>query len=506
MGPEGEGRQGRGTHAARRGPRRASTTVGSVGVTLLGVLLPGAGLLWCRRRVGLLLLVPAVAALVGTIVRLHDLNQLVELAVDPARLRLAAGALAAVTGVWMLSVVATYVVARPHGPHRGLAALGAASVGLLCLVLALPGLVATRYALVQADLVTAVFQNNVTATAPRNVTKEDPWGDRRHVSVLLLGGDGGIGRIGIRTDSVILLRLDTHTGDTVMFSLPRNMMNARFPPDSPLHDLYPDGFRGDGDPGSWMLNAIYGQVPALHPGVLGESDNEGADAIKQAVAGSLGIPVDYYILVNLRGFRTIVDAMGGVTVNINERVAVGGNSTRGIPPETWLEPGPSQHLDGYHALWFSRGRYGADDYHRMLRQRCMIKALIDEAKPLTLVRRYESLAAAGKEVVRTDVPAELLPAFVDLGLLVKDAQLRSIAFVSSDAFMPGDPDFDWLQAAVRRAIRPPRERGDSPGGSPSGPSGSASGPASGASSGPVAEDPVEVASSCEYHPVESAAD
>ena len=477
-------------------------------MTLLGVLLPGAGLLWCRRRVGLLLLVPALAALVGTVVRLSDLHELVELAVDPARLRLAAGALAAVTGVWMLSVVATYVVARPRGRARGLASLGATSGALLCLVLALPGLVATRYALVQADLVTAVFQNNVTATAPRNVSKEDPWGDRRHVSVLLLGGDGGVGRIGIRTDSVILLRMDTHTGDTVMFSLPRNLMYAQFPDDSPLHDLYPDGFRGEGDPGNWMLNAIYGQVPALHPGVLGASDNEGADAIKQAVAGSLGIAVDYYILVNLRGFRTIVDAMGGVTVNINERVAVGGNSMRGIPPETWLEPGPSQHLDGYHALWFSRGRYGADDYHRMLRQRCMIKALIDEAKPLTLVRRYESLAAAGKEVVRTDVPAELLPAFVDLGLLVKDARLRSIAFVSSDAFVPGDPDYEWLQGAVRRAIRPPRVRGDDPGRAPSDPSRPSSGPSSDPAvddeADPVAEDPVEVAASCEYQPVETA--
>ena len=73
-----------------------------------------------------------------------------------------------------------------------------------------------------------------------------------------------------------------------------------------------------------MLNAIYGQVPLLHPGVLGGSTNEGADAIKQAVEGSLGIPVDYYALVNLGGFRQLVDAMGGVTVDINEYVAVAG--------------------------------------------------------------------------------------------------------------------------------------------------------------------------------------
>ena len=72
---------------------------------------------------------------------------------------------------------------------------------------------------------------------------------------------------------------------------------------------------------------------------------------------------------------------------------------------------------------------------------------------MTLIRSYQALAAAGKEIVRTDVPAELLPAFVDLGARVKDAGgLRSIAFVSSPSFVPGDPDFDWLRAAVQRAL------------------------------------------------------
>ena len=131
-----------------------------------------------------------------------------------------------------------------------------------------------------------------------------------------------------------------------------------------------------------MLNAIYGQVPALYPGILGESDNEGADALKQAVAGSLGVPVDYYVLVNLLGFQQVVDAIGGVTVNVNEPVAINGNTDRGIPPTGYLEPGPDQHLDGFHALWFARGRWGSDDYERMLRQRCMVDAIVEAADPV----------------------------------------------------------------------------------------------------------------------------
>ena len=107
--------------------------------------------------------------------------------------------------------------------------------------------------------------------------------------------------------------------------------------------------------------------------------------MKQAVAGTLGVPVDYYVLVNLEGFKEIVDAMGGVTVNVNEPIAIDGDTDAGIPPVDYLEPGPDQRLDGFQALWFARGRWGSDDYQRMLRQRCMVDAIIAEANPLNLL-------------------------------------------------------------------------------------------------------------------------
>jgi LCP family protein required for cell wall assembly len=428
-------------------------------VTVLGALVPGAGFLWARRLVlGLLVLVPALVALAAVPFQVRDLRTALDLAVDPARLEVVAWLLGGVLLLWAATVVATYVLVRPRSLSRPAGFLGGAFVLLLCLAVAVPVAFGAHYARVQADLVTHVFEDNETATAPVDVTVEDPWGGRDRVNVLLLGGDGSVTRDGVRTDTLIVLSMDTRSGDTVMFSLPRNMMDARFPATSPLHDLYPDGFRGEGDAAAWMLNAVYGQVPLLHPGVLGHSDNEGADAVKQAVAGSLGMDVDYYVLVNLQGFQQIVDAMGGVTVNINEPVAIHGNTDLGIPPVGYLQPGPDQRLDGYEALWFARGRWGSDDYERMLRQRCMVNALVEEAKPLTLLRRYQALAATGKRIVRTDIPSDLLPAFVDLSLRVKDASVRSVTFVSSERFFPGDPDFAWLQDAVDRALVPPPQR------------------------------------------------
>jgi hypothetical protein len=88
----------------------------------------------------------------------------------------------------------------------------------------------------------------------------------------------------------------------------------------------------------------------------------------------------------------------------------------------------------------------------------MVDALVEEANPLNLLRRYQALAEAGEEIVRTDIPRHLLPAFVNLGLRMKDRKLRSIAFVSSDRFFSGDPDFAWMRSVVDRALAP-HERG-----------------------------------------------
>jgi len=444
----------------------------------MGGVLPGAGYLWTRRRLGYVVLVPFLAGLVLLGLYARDLHRLVDFAFDPARLRVAAVVIGVAFVGWAFVVVTTYAMARPRGMTRLERGLGALVVTLLCILVALPAVQSVRIAMTQAHFVATVFDDEQTATTPEDVTEADPWAGREQVNVLLLGGDGGVGRTGIRTDSVILLSMNTQSGKAIMFSLPRNMMNAQFPADSPLHEVFPDGFRGEGDPGNWMLNAVYSQVPALYPHILGDSENEGADAVKQAVAGSLGTHVDYYVLINLLGFQQLVDAIGGVTVNINEPIAINGNTDLGIPPTGYLEPGPDQHLDGFHALWYSRGRWGSDDYERMLRQRCMVSAIIDEADPLNVLRRYQDLAKAGEEILRTDVPRKLMPAFVDLALKVKEKKIKSMAFVSSDKFFSGDPDYAWMQSVVDKALEPR---------APSGPKDDAG-------------TPVKTEDACGYHP------
>jgi anionic cell wall polymer biosynthesis LytR-Cps2A-Psr (LCP) family protein len=168
------------------------------------------------------------------------------------------------------------------------------------------------------------------------------------------------------------------------------------------------------------------------------------------VSGALGIPVDYYALVSIPGFVNFIDAMGGVTVNINQPIPIGG--AEGLrEPEGYLQPGPDQKLDGYEAMWFARGRYGLDDYDRMRRQRCLMDAVIERANPGTLLTRYEHILEAGREILQTDIPAERLPDFVDLAFKVKQAKLRSVVFARSNKFQPESPNYSWMREVVAKA-------------------------------------------------------
>ncbi len=460
-----------GRRALRPRERRTRGLAGTLGLTFFSAMIPGTGYLFAKRKLAGWIVLAGWAGVLGFVLwyffRELDLvaarNRAVDLAFDPRMLRIVTAVVAVLLLVWLFVVWTSYRLIRPRERPRWHTVVGNLAVIVFCVLFAAPIVRAGQYAVATANFVTNVFDDNDVATTPHyEVTEEDPWDGRERVNVLLLGGDGGEGRDGVRTDSMILLSMDTQTGKAVTFSLPRNMANAQFPDDSPLHDAYPYGFT-NGDPanGEYMLNAVYRNIPGTHPGILGKSNNEGADAIKQAVEGSLGIPVEYYVLVNLEGFKEVVDAMDGVTVNINEPVAIGGDTTAGVPPDDYLAPGPDQHLNGFQALWFARGRWGSDDYERMERQRCMVDAIVEAADPGNLLLRYLDLLKAGEEIVYTDIPKELASAFVTLALRVKNAKVKSVVFRSSEQFSSADPDFDWMRDIVQRAIDPPPKKNGS---------------------------------------------
>jgi LCP family protein required for cell wall assembly len=488
--------------APARGRRRAARGFGSaLGWTVLGAVVPGTGFLAAGRRVLGAVTLAVFLLLVGGGVWLATGGRrtAVRTAVDTGALLWVVAGIALVALLWIGVVVAGYRMLLPARVGRAKHAVGAVVVLLLVAAIAAPAVLAGRLAATQRDLVAGVFDDNgksATVTVGAN-----PFGDQRRVNVLLLGGDGGAGREGVRTDTVIVASIDTKTGDTTLFSLPRNLENLPFPADSPLAKAYPEGFTAAQE-SEGLLNAVYRNGPIEHPGILGPTDNPGADFLKLGVGEALGLKIDYFVLVNLDGFSRLVDALGGVTVNVNYYVPVGGEPSIGTLPDAYIAPGPNQHMDGPTALAFARGRFGLTDYDRMARQRCTIKAIIDAADPVTLLKQYQQLAATTKDIVSTDIPRSVLDDFVDLGFTVKDADVRSVVF-DANLIDPAYPDYDQMRQIVQGALAP--KASSTAGSAPA--STSAAGSASataGETPTATAQDPAaDVGDACKYDPVKA---
>jgi hypothetical protein len=276
---------------------------------VLGALLPGTAFLAAGRRVlGALTLLVFLLLLGGVAWLATEGRQAaVQAAVDTDRLLWIVAGIGLVALLWVVVVIAGYRMLLPAGTSRGRRVLGALVVALLVAAVVAPAVLAGRLASTQRELIADVFHDDGKSATV--VETPDPFGAKERVNVLLLGGDGGEGRDGVRTDTVIVASIATATGETTLFSLPRNLENLPFPADSPLADVYPNGFTA-GDESESLLNAVYRNGPAAHPDILGPTDNPGADFLKLGVGEALGLPIDYYVLVNLDGFSRLIDAPG----------------------------------------------------------------------------------------------------------------------------------------------------------------------------------------------------
>jgi LCP family protein required for cell wall assembly len=492
-----------------RRPRRryAKSFASALGLTVVNTVLPGTAFLAVRRRwlggIVLALFLASVAA--GIWLVTAGQRYAARIAVDTSTLLWVLGAVAVGALVWIVVIVAGYLMLLPRPASVPKHVVGALLCALMVAIVAVPAYYVGRLSLVQRDLIAGVFTGGESATVE---DKPNPFGSKERVNVLLLGGDGGVGREGVRTDTVIVASLDTHTGDTIMFSLPRNLENLPFPPDSPLAKAYPNGFQ-DASESESLLNAVYRNGPAAHPNILGRTDHPGGDFLKLGVGEALGLHIDYFVLVNLDGFSRLVDALGGITVNVNYWVPVGGEPTLGYLPDDYIAPGPNQHMDGPTALAFARGRFGLSDYDRMARQRCVIGAIVDAADPVTLLSQYQELAATTKDIVETDIPQSALSDFVDLGFLVKDASVRSVVF-DQHLINPAYPDYDQMRQVVEQSLVPPAAPSSASGepvdGTTSAPSStSAAPPSAGTTAQPTSNPVADVQDACAYDPKQAAA-
>ncbi|MGO3146393.1 MAG: LCP family protein [Leucobacter sp.] len=291
-------------------------------------------------------------------------------------------------------------------------------------------------------------------------------------NILLLGTDAGSDREGMRPDSISLVSIDAETGQSVIVGLPRELIEMPFPEESPMHELHPNGFGVAPNVfGEWgacyttcYLNAVYTEVTdfpdvygGLYPSATSKGSSPGIEATKDAVQGATGIDPQFYVLLNMDAFSSIIDALGGVTVTVPEPLPIGGGlddyTGELVGVEEWIDPG-EQHLDGYHAQWFARSRYGSEngDYDRMQRQRDLQAAILAQMSPANVLLRFQEIASAGALLVKTDIPDSMLGRFVDLADKARAHTPVNVELVPP-AVDPEYPDYQVIQQLVAEGVK-----------------------------------------------------
>jgi len=492
-----------GRHASGRGDGFGRT----VGLTALGALVPGSVLVMSgRRRLGWSLLGLLALGLLGAGVlvlsgRAVPLGMAV--ATSPTSLLVAAGAAVLGGSVWATAVVLGHRAVRAPRPTRSQSVLATTLVVCLVALVALPTAKAAQYALAQRSLLLSVFggDGDRSGLANPDLAAADPWATTPRVNVLLVGSDAGRGRTGVRPDTLMVASIDTATGDSVLLTLPRNLVGAPFAPGSEGAAQYPNGFTCPSESGNaCLLNAVW-QWGAQHPDAYPGSAEPGLAATREVVGQTLGLTIDYHLTVNLQGFVEVVDAMGGLTMDVGRDIPIGGGTDQATgeknPITGYIRAGQGQRLDGFQSLWFARSREGSDDYDRMLRQRCTVSAAVQQFDVISLAQRFPALAASAERNISSDVPTEQLPAFLALGQRVKGGELRSVAFTDK-VIKTGHPDFAKIRSVVEKAIAPPAAPKPKPKPEPSAsPSTSAPAPSASPTPAPAEHAPDEAASADE---------
>jgi LCP family protein required for cell wall assembly len=160
----------------------------------------------------------------------------------------------------------------------------------------------------------------------------------------------------------------------------------------------------------------------------GNDRTRGYNALKAVMGELYDLKIRYFVEVNFNGFKKVIDALGGVTVNV--QVPVSDDQfpgTTGRPQRVYI-PSGLQHMDGDQALRYARSRHTSTDFDRASRQQRVLLSLREQADPQTLIPRLPELVTALKSAVRTDIPVGQLDELLGLASQVDTANIRSYVF------------------------------------------------------------------------------
>jgi LCP family protein required for cell wall assembly len=281
-----------------------------------------------------------------------------------------------------------------------------------------------------------------------------PWNGTDRLNVLLIGADEQGG--GHNTDTLIVLSIDPATNQVAMFQLPRDTVDVPIP-EGPARSVYGRVYAG-------KINSWYVAVRNRADWYPGTDQTRGYNGLKAVLGELYAIEIKYFVEVNFEGFQQIVDALGGVTINVQVPVVDDAYPAGGGALQRVYIASGMQRMTGAEALVYARSRHGSTDFDRGARQQRVLLSLRQQTDIASILPRIDQLASALSASVRTDIPRELLPQLLGLAAQVNTPDVRSYIFtppfyqteIRSDPNHNGQyviiPKLDRIRAAVRDAF------------------------------------------------------
>lgn len=197
---------------------------------------------------------------------------------------------------------------------------------------------------------------------------------------------------GVRSDTLIVVRVDPVAKWAAMLSIPRDSVAS-------IPHL-----------GRAKVNAAYSYGYANAAAIYGAGtspDAGGAALAAETVEKFLGVQVDYTAQVDFHGFAALVDSIGGVLVDVPKPLLDSEYPTEDYGVERIYIPAGLQVLDGRNALIYARSRHASTDFDRSKRQQLVLRSVLDQVRARGLLDNIATLpqwAEVLAQNVRTTLP------------------------------------------------------------------------------------------------------
>jgi LCP family protein required for cell wall assembly len=257
------------------------------------------------------------------------------------------------------------------------------------------------------------------------------------ITGLIVGVDSGVGRNTSLTDTMIVVSLDPVTETVSMVSIPRDMVDA------PLSDGRK--YRG-------KINGLAAYA-RHHPKQFPGSDGTGYDVLMDALGTLLKIDISYYATVNLGGFVSVVNRLGGVDVNVERSFCDTHYSEYGYENGFSITAG-HHHLNGNQALGYARIRKasGESDFTRAARQQEVLNGIRDAIEEGGFLNDPIGLLKDLREIVKTNVPRKALPDLAEAASRIKRTDTYR-AVITHPLVKSGFDERGSIQLPVLKRIR-----------------------------------------------------